>query len=59
MLVLSRKVGEEIIISGVVIVRVIKIEGSQVKLGIKAPKDVPIYRKELIDGSRQVDPANS
>ena len=47
MLALSRKKDEEIIIYDDIEVTVIEIKGDQVKLGISAPKAVPIYRKEV------------
>ena len=47
MLALSRKKDEAIIINDDVEVTVIEIKGDQVKLGITAPKSVPIYRKEV------------
>ncbi len=48
MLVLSRKVGEEIIIGHDIRVRVVSIQGNQVRLGFVAPKEVPIHREELL-----------
>lgn len=47
MLALARKVNESIVINDDVEVTVLKIKGDQVKIGINAPKSVPIYRKEL------------
>jgi carbon storage regulator len=47
MLVLSRKVNEEIIIDGNIRVTVVSIRGNQVRLGFTAPKDVAIQRSEL------------
>ncbi len=47
MLILSRKVDESIMIGKDVEVKVISIDGSNVKLGIDAPKDVDIIRNEL------------
>ncbi|GBF76281.1 carbon storage regulator [Paenibacillus sp. 598K] len=47
MLVLSRKSDESIIIDGKIEVVVLGIEGDVVKLGIKAPKEIDIYRKEI------------
>lgn len=47
MLVLSRKDGEEIVIGNNVRVEVLSIKGNTVRLGIKAPKEVPIVRGEL------------
>ncbi len=47
MLALSRKKNEAIIISNNVEVTVLEIKGDQVKIGITAPKEVPVYRKEV------------
>lgn len=47
MLALSRRQDEAIIIDDDIEVKVIEIKGDQVKLGITAPKAVPIYRKEV------------
>jgi carbon storage regulator len=47
MLVLSRKVGEAILLSGGIEVLVTKIEGGRVSLGITAPSDVRVVRSEL------------
>ena len=47
MLALSRKKGEAFVINNNIEVTVLEIKGDQVKLGISAPKEVPIYRKEV------------
>lgn len=47
MLALSRKTDEAIIIDDSIEIKVLEIKGDQVKLGICAPKSVPIYRKEV------------
>ena len=47
MLALSRKKGESIIINNDVEITVLDIKGDQVKIGITAPKSVPVYRKEV------------
>ena len=47
MLALSRKTGESIVINNEVEVTILEIKGDQVKIGINAPKSVPVYRKEL------------
>ncbi len=47
MLVLSRKKQEQIIINGVILVTVMDIRGGKVRLGVEAPKDVPVHRKEV------------
>lgn len=47
MLALSRKKNEALIINNNVEVTVLEIKGEQVKLGITAPREVPVYRKEV------------
>ena len=48
MLALSRKKNEALVINNNIEVTVLEIKGDQVKLGITAPKEVPVYRKEVI-----------
>ena len=47
MLALSRKKNESIVINNDIEITVLDIKGDQVKLGISAPKSVPVYRKEV------------
>ncbi|MDY0322856.1 MAG: carbon storage regulator [Candidatus Carbobacillus sp.] len=47
MLVLKRKVGESIIIAEGIEVVVLGLEGSHVRLGVKAPRDIPVFRRDL------------
>lgn len=47
MLALTRKKGESLMINNNVEVTILEIRGDQIKLGISAPKDVSIYRKEV------------
>ena len=47
MLALSRKKNESIIVNNDVEITILEIKGDQVKIGITAPKSVPIYRKEV------------
>lgn len=47
MLALSRKKNEAIVINNNVEITVLEVKGDQVKLGISAPKEVPVYRKEV------------
>lgn len=47
MLALTRKKGESIIINNNIEISILEMRGDQVKIGISAPKEVPIYRKEV------------
>ncbi len=47
MLALSRKKNEALIINNNIEITVLEIKGEQVKIGITAPKEVPVYRKEV------------
>jgi carbon storage regulator len=49
MLILSRTIGESIVIDGRITVKVVRLEGDNVKLGIEAPADVPVHRQEVYD----------
>jgi carbon storage regulator len=47
MLVLSRKKNESIVIGDTITIVVVEIRGDKVRLGIEAPKDVPVHREEV------------
>ena len=47
MLALTRKKGEALMVNNNVEITILEVRGDQVKIGIDAPKDVPIYRKEV------------
>ncbi len=47
MLALTRKKGESIVVNNDIEISILDIRGEQVKVGISAPKDVPVYRKEV------------
>lgn len=49
MLVLSRKKNEAIVIADEIVITVVEIRGDKVRLGIQAPKDVPVHRQEIHD----------
>lgn len=53
MLVLSRKVGESIMIGDDIKVKVIAVDGDQVKLGIEAPRSVKVDRQEVFEAIQQ------
>jgi carbon storage regulator len=48
MLVLSRRIGEEIVVAGNIHVTVVAVKGNRVRLGITAPASVPVARLELL-----------
>ncbi len=48
MLVLTRRIGEEIVIAGNIRVTVVAVNGQRVRLGITAPSSVPVARRELL-----------
>jgi carbon storage regulator len=47
MLALSRKVNESIMIGNDVEITILEVKGEQVKIGVKAPKSIPVYREEV------------
>jgi carbon storage regulator len=47
MLVLSRKLGEKIVIGDNIVITVVKIDRNQIRIGIEAPQTVPVYREEI------------
>lgn len=57
MLVLSRKVGEKIYIGENIAVTVVEVDRGKVRIGIEAPRDVPIRREELLDRPAKVEAA--
>ena len=55
MLVLTRKLGQSIVIGDEVEVVVLEVRGEQVRIGIKAPKNVSVHRKEIYDQIHDAD----
>ena len=55
MLVLSRKNNESIVINDQIVVTVIEIRGDKVRLGIDAPKEVPVHRREVYDKIKEAE----
>ena len=48
MLVLTRRTGQSIVIGNGITVTVLEVKGDQIRLGIDAPRDVPVHREELV-----------
>jgi carbon storage regulator len=59
MLVLTRKVGEKIVINNNVVLQVLSVKGGRIRLGIESPPDVRIWREELLadPAPRDADPS--
>ncbi len=53
MLILTRKLGEQITIGDDITIKLLEVKGTQVKLGIEAPQDISIHRKEIYDRIRE------
>jgi carbon storage regulator len=51
MLVLTRRIGEEIVIDGDIRVTLVAIKGDTARLGITAPKEIPVQRQEIHEGA--------
>jgi carbon storage regulator len=49
MLVLSRKPGQSVVIDRQITIRVIEVRGDRVRIGIEAPREVPVHRSELLE----------
>ena len=55
MLVLSRKKNESIVINHDITIVVVDIRGDKVRLGVEAPKEVPVHRREVFDAIQRND----
>jgi carbon storage regulator len=53
MLVLSRKKNESIVINNDITIVVVEIRGDKVRLGVEAPKEIPVHRREVYDSIRR------
>lgn len=57
MLVLSRKKNESIVINNDITIVVVEIRGDKVRLGVEAPKEVPVHRREVYDAIHRANAA--
>lgn len=55
MLILTRRVGETLMIGDEVTVTVLGVKGNQVRIGVNAPKDVAVHREEIYDRIKKED----
>ena len=55
MLVLSRKLGEKIYINDNICITIVDIDRGKIRLGIEAPRDVPIFRQELLTDKKNAE----
>ena len=55
MLVLSRKKNESIVINDDITLVVVEIRGDKVRLGVEAPKEVPVHRREVYEAIKQAE----
>ena len=58
MLVLSRKKNESIVINDDITIVVVEIRGDKVRLGVEAPKEVPVHRREVFEAIQRNEAAN-
>ena len=59
MLVLSRKKNESIVINNDITIVVVEIRGDKVRLGVEAPKEVPVHRREVYDAIQRANASDS
>jgi carbon storage regulator len=59
MLIITRRPGEKLMIGDDVVVEVIEISGSSVRIGIAAPKSIPVYREEIYTAVKEENAASA
>jgi carbon storage regulator len=55
MLILTRKVGESLLIGDDVSITILNVRGNQVKIGVKAPKEISVHREEIYQRIKQAE----
>ena len=56
MLILARRIGETLMIGDDVSVTILSVRGDQIRIGIKAPKEVPVHRSEIYERIKYKEP---
>lgn len=59
MLILTRRVGETLMVGDDVTITVLGVKGNQVRIGINAPKEVPVHREEIYERIKNEEKGNS
>ncbi|AAU36954.1 MULTISPECIES: carbon storage regulator CsrA [Basfia] len=59
MLILTRKVGESLLIGDDISITILNVRGNQVKIGVNAPKDVSVHREEIYQRIKQAEEKES
>lgn len=54
-MVLSRKIGEKILVGDDIVLTVVKVDRNQIRLGIEAPRAVSVFREEIAPGRKKPD----
>lgn len=54
MLVLARKPGQEIVIGDGIVITVVEVRGDKIRLGVDAPKEVPVHRREVFNAIKRL-----
>lgn len=55
MLILTRKVGESLLIGDDISITILNVRGNQVKIGVKAPKEISVHREEIYQRIKQAE----
>ena len=59
MLIITRRAGERIVIGDGTVVEVMEVSGSTVRIGVEAPREVPVYREEIWAAVKQENEASA